>query len=109
MILCIIIFPTTYYEGKEPVAFVVGYTAYGDGVYEDQNGMMYPVDAGVIGLVPLEIVDEENWELADMIPGTAEFTCEDGVFDITLPDGTYIHIDTKDEERQYTYEDEEDD
>jgi hypothetical protein len=30
-------------------------TAYGDGVYEDQSGYDYPVDAGLIGLVPAEL------------------------------------------------------
>lgn len=31
-------------------------TAYGDGVYEDQHGHSYSVDAGEIGAVPLEAI-----------------------------------------------------
>lgn len=30
-------------------------TAHGDGVYTDEDGKRYPVDAGLIGLVPIEV------------------------------------------------------
>lgn len=32
-------------------------TAHGDGTYEDQYGNEYSVDAGLIGLVPVEIIE----------------------------------------------------
>ena len=32
-------------------------TAYGDGVYQDNQGHSYPVDAGLIGLTPIELVE----------------------------------------------------
>jgi hypothetical protein len=32
-------------------------TAYGDGCYEDQESNQYLVDAGLIGLVPVEVAD----------------------------------------------------
>lgn len=35
------------------------HTAYGDGTYFDQEGRGYPVDAGMIGVVPVEIATEE--------------------------------------------------
>jgi hypothetical protein len=35
-------------------------TAYGDGLYEDQNGNAYAVDAGVIGCVLAAKVDDES-------------------------------------------------
>lgn len=35
-------------------------TAYGDGEYYDQRGRAYPVDAGLIGLTPVEL--SENVE-----------------------------------------------
>lgn len=31
-------------------------TAFGDGVYTDQNGIEYPVDSGLLGIVPLEMI-----------------------------------------------------
>lgn len=33
-------------------------TAYGDGVYPGLTGVEYPVDAGLIGLVPVEYVEQ---------------------------------------------------
>ena len=79
-------------------AFAVGFTAYGDGVYADEEGREYPVDAGVIGIVPLELVGKkdglENGTLI-MMPGIAALDCEEGVFDFCLPDGSTVHIDTR--------------
>ena len=97
------------YEGS---SFAIARTAYGDGVYYDNHAHKYPVDAGVIALIPLELVsDEKGIELGEFvinelglnlgavfeIPGEAEFTCEDGVFDITFSNGHNIHINTKDD------------
>jgi hypothetical protein len=40
---------------------VLGFgTMWGDGVYLDQRGAQYPVDAGLIGLVPVGLVDIEE-------------------------------------------------
>lgn len=44
-------------NGHKVLAFP---TAQGDGLYEDQNGHEYPVDAGLIGLVPEALVDMEK-------------------------------------------------
>jgi len=79
-------------------AFAVGSTAYGDGVYSDKEGRQYPVDAGVIGVVPLELVEKEDGlKLGTVIrmPGIAALDCEEGVFDFCLPDGSTVHIDTR--------------
>jgi hypothetical protein len=43
-------------NGQKMIAFG---TAYGDGLYSDQNGRMYPVDAGLIGVVPVELIDDD--------------------------------------------------
>ena len=48
-----------YADPETGVEFAVAGTAYGDGEYQDNHGNRYPVDAGVIGLVPLELVEEE--------------------------------------------------
>ena len=40
-----------------PKILIAFNTAHGDGRYEDQHGNKYSVDAGLIGLVPVEIID----------------------------------------------------
>ncbi len=43
-------------------------TAYGDGVYGDQNGAEYGVDAGLLGIVPIALIeDPAGEELGTMI------------------------------------------
>ena len=75
----------------------VAHTEYGDGRYQGSDGTKFPVDAGVIGLVPLELVKKESG-LEDgrviEVPGTALFEAEDGQFKITAPSGEIITIDT---------------
>ena len=105
------------YEG---FSFAVAGTAYGDGVYYDNHINKYPVDAGVIALIPLELVsDEKGIELGEFvinelglnlgavfeIPGEAEFKCEDGVFDITFSNGYNVHINTKYDEGEDSTDD----
>lgn len=98
-------------------SFAVGDTAYGDGEYYGSNGFYYGVDAGVIGIVPIELVtkDVEGLGTVHEVPGTATFQFDGGVFDFTLPDGTKIHIDTgshdeedwdSDNENGWSYDDE---
>lgn len=40
--------------------FCMGSTEFGDGLYYDQFGHSYGVDAGVIGCVPFELLDQET-------------------------------------------------
>ena len=88
--------------------FMVASTAYGDGCYKDQYGHQYPVDAGNIGIVPAELIDPEKVEIYSRLghtvntlglyvegSGMASFGTEDGVFDIHLPGGKYVNINTK--------------
>lgn len=61
----------------------VAYTANGDGEYEDQNGNKYPVDAAVLGAVPIELVENPEHESFGAIldaPRGLEVCLEDGVF-----------------------------
>ena len=61
----------------------VAYTANGDGEYEDQNGNKYPVDAAVLGAVPIELVENPEHESFGAIldaPRGLEICLEDGVF-----------------------------
>ena len=117
------------YEGS---SFAIARTVYGDGVYYDNHAHKYPVDAGVIALIPLELVsDKSGLEFGTVFntPGEAEFKSEDGVFDITFSNGYNVHINTKcedsdcldddsddsddsddeEEHNEYSYEDDEDD
>lgn len=89
--------------------FAVAGTAYGDGEFEDTQLRQYGVDAGVIGLVPAELIDKETrgghyFEG----PGRAVFSAEGGCFEITLPIGETIYIDTHDhwEDEDDYYEEE---
>lgn len=107
--------------------FAVGSTAYGDGEYADIDGHEYSVDAGVIGIVPWEILEKQSkWKtyykglsemeqlnkLGRFFEGKeAEFwaTCrgedghEDGRFDIWIDGdgGTEIYTGCDDEEEEY--------
>lgn len=78
-------------------------TAYGDGTYPGSDGNEYPVDAGLIGLVPVEIADySDSKHPAGAIMQQVEF---DHDFDCrSFDDGTIVlgHIEietgTDDEE-----------
>jgi len=48
--------------------YVVAFsTRWGDGCYQGTNGKMYPVDAGLIGLVPLEVIQPVSSDLRDSL------------------------------------------
>lgn len=94
------------YSTPSGFAFAVAGTAYGDGEYSDQDGRLYGVDAGVIGIVPLELVKAE-YDFGGQIfegAGEAVFEANKGFFDITLPNGKAIQINTDDEEEDYDEE-----
>lgn len=63
------------YEGTEYV--VLGFiTAYGDGMYKGSNGRTYPVDAGLIGLVPIGLCrDEAERRPADVVTFAKSTLC----------------------------------
>ena len=69
-------------------------TAYGDGTYPGDDGNSYPVDAGLIGAVPIELVDGEPDGMAK-VTFAAAFDCEstDGLISIG-----HIDIDTDPDE-----------
>lgn len=77
--------------------FAVAGTAYGDGCYTDNNYRQYGVDAGVIGLVPKELVDKDM-DGGNFFEGAGEafFIANEGKFEIILPGGSRVHIDTAD-------------
>lgn len=90
-------------EGRFLVANIDGHavlgigTAYGDGTYEGNDGNSYPVDAGLLGLVPVSIAEPSFPDLP-LVEFTSDFECsyDDGV--VTLG---RITIDTDPEEEDY--------
>lgn len=91
-----------YADGEYATAdgnkFAVASTAYGDGCYGDDYGNVYGVDAGVLGLVPFELVAKRNgvqWGAVFEGEGEATMVAKDGEFEFTLPNGRKIKIDTK--------------
>lgn len=79
---------TNYLQNKGPVDFD-GYTlfaystAYGDGTYTDQHGNEYPVDAGLLGAIPIELIEvpsgEEDGTILDA-PNGLEVYHDNGTF-----------------------------
>lgn len=88
-------------DDKSGHSFAVASTAYGDGCYLDNDGHDYPVDAGVIGIVPLELVLKKNsaFQLGRVVlgAGTAEFIAEGGIIKAVFPNGEAFSIDTNED------------
>ena len=78
-------------------SFGVASTYSGDGVYKGSDSMDYGVDAGVIGIVPLELVEQDVEGLGNVyyVSGKASLLAENGNFTFNLPDGKEIKIDTR--------------
>lgn len=86
------------YATDDGYKFAMASTAYGDGCYDDDNDNVYSVDAGVIGIVPFELVanwDKAQWGAVFEGGGEATMVARDSEFEFTLPNGRKIKIDTK--------------
>lgn len=61
----------------KPFKVVAFNTRWGDGCYEGTDGCMYPVDAGLIGLVPIELVGTEELrsDLCTVVTFTTPVKC----------------------------------
>jgi len=99
-----------YFKWKSKFLWTHG-TAYGDGCFLDQNGDEYSVDAGLIGVLPFELIDKHEYDITDLgnvLEFFTPFTCDydDGIFIIG-----HLKIDTdpgsREEEIDYSDEDEE--
>lgn len=89
--------------------FAVASTAYGDGEYMSNDGRMFWVDAGNLGIVPLELAERERADelgYVFLMPGTAEFCTENGVFEFTLPNRNSFTVDTRYDEEDEEYDEE---
>lgn len=85
---------------------IVDDTAYGDGVYSGRNES-YGVDAGMLGVIPLELVKKDPTNMGWVCKETGEVkmeTDESGWFSISVNGSLVEHVETGDE-----YEEVEDD
>ena len=85
-------------------------TAHGDGQYYDNMGGCYPVDAGMIGCIPLELIPEAGLDILDfgnVVKFDKDFTCESGAHDDGVIRIGNLLIDT-DPEPEYDPYDEDD-
>lgn len=88
-------------DPKTGLEFAVAGTAWGDGFYQGSDGTEYPVDAGVIGIVPLELVGKvdglKNGSVHEYA-GEATMEAEGGKFTFMFPDGKVVNIDTDEDD-----------
>ena len=54
---------TTSIKCSNATVVLLACTAYGDGVYEDQEGRRYPVDSGMLGIVAVEDIKDDRARL----------------------------------------------
>jgi hypothetical protein len=98
---------TNVYNYKGMDFFTDG-TAYGDGSYYDNEGRVYGVDAGLIGIVPFEILstDGDGGQIIEFEKDFRVYSSGDGIFYFGN-----ITIDTKndDEDEDDDWEDDEED
>lgn len=100
---------TDYFQNmNQPVQFNgfpvwAGGTYYGDGNYNDNHGNSYLVDAGIIGIASIEVIDESEFHCGILLVFEQEFevSYDDGIFQF----GDYV-LDTKNEDDEYDYYDE---
>jgi hypothetical protein len=95
------------YQTPEGDFAMVG-TAYGDGSYLGSDGMEYPVDAGIIGICDMALVDKDVHGLGTVVEadGEANISYENGTIAITYNNNgatKFVDIETAED-----YEDEED-
>jgi len=63
--------------GEVSGAKILGFsTAYGDGGYPGSDGFNYPVDAGLIGLVPYDFAVSIGWEFREDLQTIREWSDE---------------------------------
>lgn len=89
--------------------FIVDNTAYGDGVYSGWNGS-YGVDAGMLGVIPLELVKKDPTNMGWICKNTGEVkmeTDESGWFSVSVNGSMVEHVETGEDEDKIDSEDEE--
>jgi hypothetical protein len=73
-------------------------TRWGDGYYLGSNGMNYPVDAGLIGLVPVDIAKDLESHYQNIVSFTKDTVCSHDGSGRLVFGGISIETDPKEEE-----------
>lgn len=99
-----------YTDPETKAEFAMVGTAYGDGEYESsEEGLLFPVDAGIIGVADLSICDKDT-SLGKVIPdysGIVFIEYNDGTITVSWGDYKEINIYTSYEEEDYDEDEEE--
>ena len=89
-------------------------TAYGDGYFYDNRGRAYAVDAGMIGILPIELIEVDNVvtkeyieksEIMHMVTFEKEFECNSNEGFFEFGDITINTAEDEDDEDDYEEED----
>lgn len=86
----------------DTLSFLVHGTAYGDGSYQGSNGSEYGVDSGTLAIIPMDLVAKLDGVQFGSVEtsNTAWLDYNDGIFDITLDNGSFSIITSEDEEEE---------
>jgi hypothetical protein len=83
--------------------FILGFpTRWGDGQYKGSNGMSYPVDAGLIGLVPVDIAKDLESHYQNIVTFTKDTICSHDGSGRLVFGGISIETDPAEEEEDET-------
>jgi hypothetical protein len=98
----------TTVNGKE--VFFLGFnTTYGDGEYRDNLGNLYDVDSGMIGLIPMEVVEQTKQDISHIANIQNKIVTFDAKTLVSNYDGEFefgsVWINTN-EDNEEEYEDE---
>ena len=99
-----------YTDPETKAEFAMVGTAYGDGEYEsNEEGLLFPVDAGIIGVADLSICDKDT-SFGKVVPdysGIVFIEYNDGTITVSWGDDGEINIYTYYEEEDYDEDEEE--
>jgi hypothetical protein len=83
--------------------FVLAFgTKWGDGCYAGSDGKEYPVDAGLIGLVPVEMVEDLESHIQNIVTFTKDTVCSYNGSGRLVFGGISIETDPAEEEEDET-------
>lgn len=93
------------WRSKNGISFAYGSTAYGDGLYFDNHGNQYPVDAGIIGIVKLDgsFEPEPDYESDGNIFEFKDLPTVDIIGGVFRFGGGHVFIDTTENEEDDEY------
>lgn len=94
------------FQLKNGIRFALYSTKYGDGTYQDQVGNKFPVDAGLIGCILIDDIDDPKAIVTKAFKFTSEFETSEEKGIITFG---HVEINTGDEDSEEDTYDPDDD